>query len=448
MTTDPTNAVRPARPRRIARPLAAACVVLAILAVATPRRARGAEAGALDTTFGRGGHVRLSLTPRGTLGVDVAVQADGRIVVLGMNYQPESGIYLARLLPDGALDPTFGRRGKLRFTTQSGGVLRGSAMALQPDGRIVVSALIERGQRRLRSVTLVARFLPDGRLDPDFGNAGRVTIAFDGLYVFPNSILVTRAGKIVVGGTGYPRGRFDPHGGVITLARLHGDGRRDRTFGRNGLLQLGPALAGGEALVEQPDGKLVVGGHPGMRRLLDDGSLDASFGDGGVVTTRVSADDATALAGVTIDADGRILTVGSNWWVDPDIVLARHLPDGSFDRSFGSDGRVVTDFAGRPDYGHAVLAAPDGRIVVTGSVSVPVDEFDSVGRRLAVLRFLPDGSPDPSFGANGIAFTNLGANEAWGETWGAAVALQGDRLLVCGARTDGRQTTVVVAYGR
>jgi uncharacterized delta-60 repeat protein len=419
--------------------------VLAILLLSLPALADSATPGTLDTTFGRGGKVELKLAPLGTMGADVGVQADGRIVVLGMNFQSESGIYLARLLPDGGLDLTFGRRGKVRVVKHAGGVMRASAMALQPDGRIVVSAVIARGRELRRSVTLIARFLPDGHLDPSFGSGGRVTLAFDGLYVWQHSILVTRAGKIVVGGTSYPRGWFDLSGAAIALARLDGDGHLDRTFGKGGRLQIEPAIGGGEALIEQPDGKLIVGGDPGIRRLLDDGSLDPSFGDGGLVTTRRSPSDADSLSAVALDTEGRILSVGSNWYGNPNIVLMRHLPDGTLDPSFGSAGRVITDYVGLPDYAGAVLAAPDGSIVVTGSVGISVDEFDSPGRRLAVLRFLPDGTRDPSFGASGLTVSNLGASGDWGEAWGAALALHGDRLLVCGTRTDvGVQRTVVL----
>jgi uncharacterized delta-60 repeat protein len=275
-----------------------------LAALLAPRHAGVAHAegspGTLDPSFGRGGKVELAFAPRGSWGVDLALQADGRVVVLGTTFEPNSAVFLARLLPDGTLDRSFGKHGKVRFGSAAGGMVHGSALALQADGRIVVSALVERGDRNhhLRSTTLVARLWPDGSFDRSFGGDGRTTFAFNGLYVFPDSLLVTRSGKVVGGGPGYPRGNLAGQGGFITLARLTRTGSSIGPSAMRGRLRIGPALGGAWRLAEQSDGKLLVAGQPGLRRLLDDGTLDPSFGDGGIVTTVRSNDDATAIAAI------------------------------------------------------------------------------------------------------------------------------------------------------
>ena len=121
------------------------------------------------------------------------------------------------------------------------------------------------------------------------------------------------------------------------------------------------------------------------------GSLDPSFGAGGVVTTRFPA-SAHAEA-VALEPRGGIVLAGRS---GSDLALARYRTDGSLDPAFGEGGRLVSDLRGRD--GVAAAVQLDGKIVVAGSS----------GPHLALARYLPDGSLDPSFGEGGEVASNLG----------------------------------------
>jgi uncharacterized delta-60 repeat protein len=158
----------------------------------------------------------------------------------------------------------------------------------------------------------------------------------------------------------------------------------------------------------QPDGKSIAAGVTvktdadfdfALARYNPDGSLDPGFGTGGKVTTDFFGHRDEA-SGVALESDGRILVAGSTETgpdqQSSDFALTRYTPDGSLDTTFGSGGRVVTDFAGGLDQARAILIQPDGRIVVAGFAGK-----SSGGSGGALARYNSDGSPDPSFGSSG-----------------------------------------------
>jgi TonB family protein len=172
------------------------------------------------------------------------------------------------------------------------------------------------------------------------------------------------------------------------------------------------------ALALQPDGKIIVAGRtclgnsirPGMTsrdlecnfalaRYSADGTLDASFGQGGKVVTDF-AGNYDRLRAVTLQPDGKILLVGDTNWdeCDSDFALARYNSDGSLDTSFGQGGKVVTDFFGGKDEALAVAIQGDGRIVVTGHAV-------SNRMNLALARYTQRGILDTTFGKDGKVIT-------------------------------------------
>jgi uncharacterized delta-60 repeat protein len=142
------------------------------------------------------------------------------------------------------------------------------------------------------------------------------------------------------------------------LARYLPDGRLDPTFGTEGLVTVNAGFA--HALVLQPDGKLVTTGS-GLTRCLPDGRLDPTFGVGGRVTT-----DFLALTLVR-QPDGKLVAAGgSGPFETSDFALARYLPEGRLDASFGVGGLVTTDFFGGSDAASALILQPDGKLVAAG----------------------------------------------------------------------------------
>src|SRR5206468_7556291 len=129
------------------------------------------------------------------------------------------------------------------------------------------------------------------------------------------------------------------------------------------------------------------------------GQLDPSFGAGGTVVTQFPSSYSGAHA-VAVQADGRIVAAGfahTNDSIISDFALTRYDTGGALDPTFGTGGRVRTDFGGRFDEALAVAAQPDGRIVVAGSSS------DATGSDMAIARYNRDGTLDLSFDGDGLA---------------------------------------------
>jgi uncharacterized delta-60 repeat protein len=168
----------------------------------------------------------------------------------------------------------------------------------------------------------------------------------------------------------------------VALTRHLPDGSLDGGFGTGGKLtfDFGTPYATGRTAALRADGRLVVGGASyggtgsdvGLARLHPDGSLDASFGTAGTVTTGFGPSGATLL-GVALAADGKIVAAGYAVGATGslDFMLARYGPDGTLDPVFGVDGTLMTDFAGGSDFAVAVVIQPGGKIVVAGGGSAP-----------------------------------------------------------------------------
>jgi len=187
------------------------------------------------------------------------------------------------------------------------------------------------------------------------------------------------------------------------------DGRATLSFSS------GPELA--NAVVIQSDGKIVVGGygagHWALTRFNPDGSLDASFGTGGKVTTDVGLCTCGVHA-LAIQTDGKIVAAGDGRpGTDFDFELARYNIDGSLDTTFGTGGMVATDFGYGEDHARALIIQPDGMIVVAGEV------LDGFGHSVGLARYLndgiSDGTLDSTFGTGGLVITPFGGAASYGE---------------------------------
>jgi uncharacterized delta-60 repeat protein len=335
------------------------------------------------------------------------------------------GAPLGRGRRPGDLDPTFGSGGKVT-TDFAGGSDVAIGVALQPDGKIVAAGSAT-PKATIFSDFALARYNSDGSMDATFGSAGKVTTDFGGDGDRADSVALQLDGKIVAAGTTSTPGV----GGFshFALARYNSDGSLDATFGSGGKV-ITDFGGGAEAVALQPDGKIVAAGSasPGATIFFDfalarynpDGSLDATFGSGGKVTTEFTGnfDQANAVA---LQPNGKIVAAGNTGaGTSHDFALARYNPDGSLDATFGSGGKVTTDFTGGSDQATALSLQPNGKIVAAGTASTgTILEF-------ALVRYKKHGGLDPSFGSGGKVTTDFtGSNDvAWG------VALQPDRKIV------------------
>jgi uncharacterized delta-60 repeat protein len=212
-----------------------------------------------------------------------------------------------------------------------------------------------------------------------------------------------------------------------------------QTFGVGGMVltDLGGAYDEARAVAILSNGEIVVAGTRtfgfALVRYHDDGSLNASFGNGEQVVTDFGGSGEAAY-GIALQPHGKIVAAGAS---GGDFALARYDADGSLDTSFGSSGLVLTDFASNSfDVAYAVASQPNGTIVAAGSSShnVPggLDDF-------AVARYTRDGTLDQAFGTGGLALIDFGSPSA-GET-AFAVAVQPNGNIVVAGRSSASGST-------
>jgi uncharacterized delta-60 repeat protein len=283
-------------------------------------------------------------------------------------------------------------------------------------------------------------------LDLTFDSDGKVTTDFTGGNDLGRSVVIQQDGKLIVVGRMFNSTNSDTDFGV---ARYNTDGSLDMNFGVGGKVSTDFAANDDEAFAValQTDGKIVVAGSSfsnggtydfALVRYNFDGSLDQSFGTGGKVATDFAGDSDEARA-VAIQSDGKIVAAGSmfNTSSGSDFAVARYQPDGSLDSSFGFNGKVNTDFFSNDfDEGYAVLMQPDEKIVVVGRRSNGTD-LD-----IAMARYNPDGSLDDSLSNDGLVITDI-----TGQDDGAfGVAYQTDgKLVVVGSTVSGGTYDFLVA---
>jgi uncharacterized delta-60 repeat protein len=321
--------------------------------------ARYTENGNLDPSFDGDGRVATDFDGRQDGAYDVEVQRDGKIVVAGSSRQGGgSNIALARYDRDGSLDPTFGTAGKVLTTSGAGTVDDAYAVSVQADGKIVAGGGTRHGPTRAFAL---ARYLPDGALDPTFGSGGRVTTPIPGRdndRVF--ALTVQPDGKLVAAGGSY-EGASD-----VVVARYSQSGNLDPTFDGDGIAvaSFRPRDTVPLDVLVQRDGKLLAPGYGGVTRFTADGSLDRSFTEAAEGVSRV-VQPATA----AIQPNGRILVVGTfSGGLSDDFGVARLTTSGRLDLTYGRSGVVSTDFhSNSEDHARDVVLSLDGKLTVAGT---------------------------------------------------------------------------------
>lgn len=324
--------------------------------------------------------------------------------------------------PAGALDTSFGAAGKAVSGVGPTDDYA-QAMAIQPDGKILVAGW---GNGPLGYAFELVRFQRDGAVDPSFGNAGTVISAIGHGADQANAIALQPDGKILVAGSVDEA----PKGKSFALSRYNADGSLDTSFGTGGsvISSFGSASDEAFAMVVQPDGKIVLGGHTrsattgldfAFARYNSDGSADAGFGTGGQVVLPIrsgnSRDSVYALALQTVAGEVRIVAVGG----EGDFSVARLRADGAPDAGFAGGAAVDSVFGTVIGAARAVAITADNRIVVAGHAN----------HAFALLQLSADGLADNAFGTNGHVITPVSATN-WDEA--QAVAIQADGRIVVG----------------
>ena len=337
-----------------------------------------------------------------------------------------------------------------------------SAIAVQPDGKIVLAGATlpqpppppppppppapPPRQSRVQSAAprgdgnqdfVVARLTPDGALDTQFGTGGIVRTPIDlvpGGYEFAQSVALAPDGKIVLAGISQSETAND-----FAVVRYTSDGALDSSFSGDGIetIDVGTWDLGYGVTVQPADEKIVVVGQPddhegfAALRLQSGGGLDGSFGDGGIARFELGnpayQDEAS---GVALTPEGKVVIAGTadDEYPFANFALARLLANGELDPSFGDNGIVITD---KPDdeSGGALTIAPDGKLIVGGSVFQNSSAF-----RLRLERYLADGTLDSTFGDEGVVTTDMGINSGV-----MGVTTQADGKLIASAHAGTSQ---------
>jgi uncharacterized delta-60 repeat protein len=410
------------------------------------------DRGSLDRAFGFDGRVTSVVSTGGSdVAEAVALQPDGKTVVAGQS--PGSGsrnaTSVVRYNRNGSLDPSFGSDG--RVLTKLEATSEGKAVALQPDGKVLVAAVIRTGATRFG----VFRYNPNGTLDTSFSGDGIQTTRF-GILAEPEAIALQPNGKVLLagrvnlsGGDDFAVVRYNANGSLDTtfdgdgrvstpvgqrtdsatamtlqgdkivlagtafgsagsdfaVVRYDANGSLDTTFDGDGRVTTpigAPStFAQAQALFAQPDGKLVVGGAVQNRfafvRYASTGALDNTFGDDGILVD--SGVDGT-VQGLAPQQGGRFVAAGGQGL---DFTLARYRPNGARDTTFSGDGLQSTDF-GSFEEARAVVVGPDSRITVAGTF-----RNGGFNEDFALARYIGEATPPrvarvaPAEDATGIA---------------------------------------------
>lgn len=370
----------------------------------------------LDSSFGSS-HNGTVITSIGDEAIANAVilQPDGKIVLIGEGHDAGQYVFVARYLSGGTLDSSFGTSGIVK-TTFRDGLLGKNALLLQ-DGKILVTgAFVDKNGPQFASV----RYLSDGSLDTTWGDGG---INWCAVYGVIESIADAPNDKMVCGGVTAMNQKMIGAG-----CRRFYNGTLDPTFGPG---QGSTATIVGlstqiHEVVAQPDGMTVMAGvanDDGNKflcvRYTDAGILDDSFGSGGIVTTVFPGTSYAHAYTVGLQTDGKILVAGES---DHQCSLVRYNIDGSVDSDFGINGFVRITL-GTASIINALVIQADGKIVCVGQSD----------NDIVVLRFNVNGSPDTTFGVNGIITTGIGSDGQAQD-----VVVQPDGNIVIGGGANGK----------
>jgi uncharacterized delta-60 repeat protein len=328
----------------------------------------------------------------------------------------------------GDLDSAFGSSGKL-VSDLFGQNEVASAIALQGDGKFVVAGYTGLSATSQRADFALARYHSNGALDPSFGSGGKVVTDFDPAHRDQaNAIAVQADGKIIAAGFTSFLGSDDNTDYAFALARYHADGALDLSFGNGGKVVTNLSNPSGfntyyresiNAIAIQNDGRIVVTGAGFLNiaqsmdfttvRYNSDGSLDNSFGTGGRVFSNFSNPNPTeandSAGEVFLQGDGKILVAGRVHHLAFGYGLARYNRDGSPDLSFGQGGQLTTSVP-RQASGNA---SKETAMAVQADGRILIGGFarNNDVNYFALSRYQASGAPDAAFGNGGQVTVNV-----------------------------------------
>jgi len=273
-----------------------------------------------------------------------------------------------------------------------------------------------------------------GDLDTTFSTDGKVTTDFGGHTTdFVYGAAIQQDGRIVMTGYSYNGSSND-----FALARYNSDGSLDASFGSGGKVTTDFSSNSDDrslAMVIQSDGKFIVVGYSNngnnndfaLARYNSNGALDTSFGSGGKVTTDYG-NDTNNLSGIALQSDGKIVVMGSSYVGSNEyIALVRYNSNGSLDTTFDTDGITTLDFGYGDNRGFDLFIQPDGKIIVVGR------GFNGSNYDFVLARYNSNGSLDTTFDTDGKVTTDFNTSD----DLGFSITPQADNKIVVAGFSSG-----------
>ena len=398
--------------------------------------------GALDVTFDLDG-MRTIQTGLTTNSVGMGFQSTGKLIVgLLEDNNGAPTIKVARLLEDGSYDYSFGNLGIQSVSFDPGYYGYPTNIAIQPDDKIVIGCVVV--DDLFQRFYGIVRLDSQGYLDSSFGENGIVLTAVDTSEIFGGmyGMGLQPDGRILLFGT-----TAQPMNNQFVLFRLLSDGSMDTSFGEENFQYVNASFYEDMPLKAYftSDNKILIGGNvlvptggaldPAYDDLLIvklnmDGSPDMTFGDEGIFTTNLDSlgdrcphivfnDDGSFFAAgyITDGDDNNTNGIG-------DYLLCKFTQNGAFDETFGVGGFNRYDLSESNDYPSALLKDDEGRLILVGS-SLESPNYSNI----SLLRVLPDGTKDSTFGLDGVATHDLFGSLDETTT---ALFTPDNKIVVCG----------------
>ena len=398
-----------------------------------------AQPGTLDNSFGEKGK---SIGPDFGYCTDMTLQKDGKILMVG-----QSGDYLsiARFLPSGTLDTTFGKNGNQKIKIDLG--TQQLNIAILPNDKFLVAGTFweylgnnQNGDPNYNYDFLLMRFNENGMLDSTFGENGITKSNFTS-NDFEYTLALQPDNKILLGGSAI--------GGAL-IARYSADGFLDESFG-NGGYKIFSSYSIIQSIAVQEDGKIITGStnddnyfNPKFMliRYESNGAIDKTFGKNGTATTDFGK-GGDKLIKLIIQKDGKILAAGNTNYsfteLNSEMLISRYNTNGTLDSSFGNMGKGTAAFESAIAKTNNFEVLSNGKIVLVGAYL----NTTNVVADFCLAYFDEKGNNDSSFENAGLVTTDFGSYD-----FGEAVSIQKDGKILAAGYSDPEGTTTNFALAR
>jgi uncharacterized delta-60 repeat protein len=386
----------------------------------------------LDSTFNLTGRKSFNFYNNIDRSYDCVVQPDNKIVLVGLSKNPSTNFFelcFTRVNTDGTIDNTFGTSGTTKVSMGNQSSIGGMTprIKMDSDSRFV-AVNSGRSQSGGSQDIMVCRLDSSGIIDPTFNTTGSLFVDMTGANSQPdqaNGFDIDANGNIYIAGV---VGIAPPIDNRLAIIKVTNAGLLDPTFDTDGKLTLNPGSGNefGRSVVVQPDGKILVGSTAGnnsyLARIDSTGAFDTSFNVTGAQTISIGA--STDLMEIALDSLNNIVVAATSG--STSIGVARLLPNGTFDPSFGTAGKTFFKLNNLDCIVNDMTIVSGNKILVSGSIGNSAQSTN-----VFVARLKNNGGLDSTFNSNGY-YTN-GYTSSTVEDEGYSIGLLNDgRIFSCG----------------